>query len=299
MYAQNPILNFKEKYMQNVINSYRFGDEGLEKPKFAISLRNLYNYTGDVIRVRRSSDNSEQDFTSLEITDGTLASFAGAGDAFITTFYDQISSNNVVQSVSSKQPKIVSAGVVVLSNGKPATLSDGVDDFMQSPNGVFPNDLTGFTNMLVSQHVSGFTHIGISEGGGYTSSNNWALTRIVSNRLRGDINFNAAYNDFAATNRNISLQYNPSDLLQHLHTYRFEGGVFVGFQKDNEPEVIDSFEISAKQKFDSEIDLFAFDNLGVETSYGSIYFQELQIFDTYILDTSAHKADINSYYNIY
>lgn len=41
----------------------------------AYSLRNLIDTTTSVVRVRRSSDNTEQDFTSAEITDGTLIDF--------------------------------------------------------------------------------------------------------------------------------------------------------------------------------------------------------------------------------
>jgi len=45
----------------------------------AYSLRNLIDTTTNVVRVRRSSDNTEQDFTSTEITDGTLITFTGIG----------------------------------------------------------------------------------------------------------------------------------------------------------------------------------------------------------------------------
>jgi hypothetical protein len=44
----------------------------------AYSLRHVSDgYTGDVVRVRRSVDNTEQDFNPTEIEDGTLASFVG------------------------------------------------------------------------------------------------------------------------------------------------------------------------------------------------------------------------------
>jgi hypothetical protein len=58
----------------------------------AYSLRYVYEgYSGDVVRVRRTSDQTEQDFNPTEITDGTLESFVGAGnDGFATTWYDQV-----------------------------------------------------------------------------------------------------------------------------------------------------------------------------------------------------------------
>ena len=74
-----------------------------------------------VIRVRRSSDNTEQDFTAVQISDGTLASFCGAGNGFVRTWYDQSgNSNHAAQTSTSLQPRIVNAGVVETEAGKPA-----------------------------------------------------------------------------------------------------------------------------------------------------------------------------------
>jgi len=74
-----------------------------------------------VVRVRRSSDNTEQDFTAKQITDGTLAGFCGTGDGLVTTWYDQSGNgNDAVQTVAASQPKIVDAGVLVMENGKAA-----------------------------------------------------------------------------------------------------------------------------------------------------------------------------------
>tara|TARA_R110001606_G_scaffold13181_2_gene57598 strand:+ start:412 stop:2103 length:1692 start_codon:yes stop_codon:yes gene_type:complete len=86
----------------------------------AYSLRNLIDTTTNVVRVRRSSDNTEQDFTAVEITDGTLTTFTGANDGFVAVWYDQsTNSNNAVQPTAAQQPKIVSSGVVELENNKP------------------------------------------------------------------------------------------------------------------------------------------------------------------------------------
>jgi len=57
----------------------------------AYSLRNLSSSTTDVVRVRRSSNDDEQDFTASEVSGGALATFVGAGnDGFVTTWYDQV-----------------------------------------------------------------------------------------------------------------------------------------------------------------------------------------------------------------
>jgi len=87
----------------------------------AYSLRNLIDTTTNVVRVRRSSDNTEQDFTATEITDNTLTTFTGANDGFVTNWYDQSGNgNNAVNSTATTQYKIVDSGVVYINNGKPA-----------------------------------------------------------------------------------------------------------------------------------------------------------------------------------
>lgn len=95
------------------------------------SLRQLSSTVTNVVRVRRSSDNTEQDFTATEITDGTLTTFCGAGDGFVAKWYDQSNSADVLNFTALQQPKIVSGGVVILENGKPCMEFDGSDDSLQ------------------------------------------------------------------------------------------------------------------------------------------------------------------------
>jgi hypothetical protein len=90
----------------------------------AYSLRKLRTaYTGFAIRVRRSSDNTEQDigFSSNVLDDVALLAFVGSGDGFIAVWYDQQSGAplNLSQASTAAQPKIVVNGVVVTSNSKP------------------------------------------------------------------------------------------------------------------------------------------------------------------------------------
>jgi hypothetical protein len=81
----------------------------------AFSLRKLRRgYTGSCIRVRRASDNSEQNigftlFGGLDIS--ALTTFCSGTDGFVKTLYDQSgSANNITQVTSADQPKIVSSG---------------------------------------------------------------------------------------------------------------------------------------------------------------------------------------------
>ena len=87
----------------------------------AYSLRKLSASTTNVVRVRRSSDNAEQDFTAAQVTDGTLTAFCGAGDGFVSIWYDQSGlGNNLTQTSAANQPQIVSLGSLILKNSKPA-----------------------------------------------------------------------------------------------------------------------------------------------------------------------------------
>jgi hypothetical protein len=91
----------------------------------AYSLRLLDStYTGSAIRVRRSSDNTEQDIgfnVFGELDTVSLTAFAGVGDAFVKTWYDQSgNSNDATQTTTANQPQIVSSGAVITENGKPA-----------------------------------------------------------------------------------------------------------------------------------------------------------------------------------
>jgi hypothetical protein len=88
----------------------------------AYSLRQLATGVTNVVRVRRSSDNSEDDFTPTEIIDGTLTTWVGAGnDGFVTTAYDQSGNGkDLTNATAANQPQIVSSGALITDGGLPA-----------------------------------------------------------------------------------------------------------------------------------------------------------------------------------
>jgi len=106
----------------------------------AYSLRNLSTSTTNVVKVRRSGDDAELDFSASQVSDGTLAAWVVAGggteDGFVTTWYDQSgNSNNGTQATAASQPKIVSSGTLVTENGKAALDFDGTDDYLSVNTG--------------------------------------------------------------------------------------------------------------------------------------------------------------------
>ena len=101
----------------------------------AYSFRKLRNaYTGSAIRVRRSSDNTETNigFTAAGILDTTaLTTFTGAGDGFVTVWYDQSGNGlNVSQATTAAQPKIVAVGTVFTANSKTTMQFDATNDIL-------------------------------------------------------------------------------------------------------------------------------------------------------------------------
>jgi len=89
----------------------------------AYSLRKLRSaYTGSAIRVRRASDNNEQNigFINNVLDTSSLTSFCSGTNGFVTTWYDQSGNGlNATQTTAANQPQIVSSGSVLLLNGKP------------------------------------------------------------------------------------------------------------------------------------------------------------------------------------
>jgi hypothetical protein len=130
------------------------------------------NYTGSAIKVRRSSDNNELDigFVNNELDTASLLDFVGSGNGFVSIWYDQSGEgNNLLQTLASSQPQIVSNGSLILENGKPCVDFLGLrfmalDSFQA---GEFPYDY--ITYAVVSQKQPGKNYI-------YDSSNRHALT---------------------------------------------------------------------------------------------------------------------------
>ena len=111
----------------------------------AYSLRKLSStYTGNAIRVRRSSDNAEQNigFVSNVLDTASLFTFVGAGSGYITTWYDQSGNGrNTTQPVATSQPMIIVVGGLITRGGKPAV---SFYDPFANLNNSLSNAATGF-----------------------------------------------------------------------------------------------------------------------------------------------------------
>lgn len=114
----------------------------------AFSLRKLRDaYTGNCIRVRRSSDNTEQDFgfSSNVLDTASLLSFCGAGNGFVVTWYDQSgNSRDVTQTTAANQPQIVASGVLNTVNSKASINFNGTSHVLLKTAFGSTNSVTNF-----------------------------------------------------------------------------------------------------------------------------------------------------------
>lgn len=98
-------------------------------------------YAGKCIKVRRSSDNTTQDigFAGGVLDTASLATFVGANNGFIDTWYDQSGNGyNATQATTGKQPQIVASGTLktIGTNSKPAILCISANSTeLRFPNG--------------------------------------------------------------------------------------------------------------------------------------------------------------------
>jgi len=219
-----------------IINPYAFGVaqsyllDTYSGAAAAYSLRKLSStYTGNAIRVRRSSDNTEQNigFDSNGNLDTTaLTTFVGANNGFVTTWYDQSGNNkNAIQSSAGSQPRIVTSGTILTKNTKPTLEFNGHNLVISSSQNYFKPLHDGTTKsfvMSVFYRTSSDTYRSImSNNGGNTSTigiqlstaPNWALNDYTVNGSGGVISFNLSANNTTSngTLTMYSMEWDPSN----------------------------------------------------------------------------------------
>ena len=144
----------------------------------AYSLRKLrVGYTGSAIRVRRSSDNAEQDIGfsgNGDLNTSSLLSFVGLGNnGFVKTWYDQ-SGNGIdaTQASNSAQPQIVSGGTMITRNGKSTMLFDGVNDKLATASALPINQIP-MTILTLSYTTLNSNYYFIAGGADFATSNGY------------------------------------------------------------------------------------------------------------------------------
>ena len=119
----------------------------------AVSTRKLRSaYAGSCLRVRRSSDNAEQDigFVSNYLDITSMATFVGANNGFVVKWYDQSgNANDLIQATAANQPKIINAGTLLTQNGKACMTFDGSNDNFDLTTGI--TTVVSWSGFMVSR----------------------------------------------------------------------------------------------------------------------------------------------------
>jgi hypothetical protein len=135
----------------------------------AVSFRKIRSdYTGACIRVRRVTDNVQQDigFINGVLDTTSLLAFLGGVNGALHTMYDQSGNgNNFSNSTNPDQPIIVNSGVVQTLNGRPAALYNGTNQYLV----LLSNPISGavsrnMTAVFRSTRTSGTSTVGGADG---------------------------------------------------------------------------------------------------------------------------------------
>ena len=134
--------------------------------KLAAGLHKLKSsYSGSAIRIRRSSDNTEQDFGFVgnDLDTAAIKTFIGSGTAYVKTLYDQSGNgNHMSQTTTGNQPTLTLNGL----NGKPVIHTNTSQNIYTTTN--FP---TPFSIVYAARQTGGSRGRVLADWNG----NNWLL----------------------------------------------------------------------------------------------------------------------------
>ncbi len=195
----------------------------------AYSLRKLKStYTGSAIRVRRSSDNTEQNIgfnTDGGLDTTALTTFIGSGNGFVTTWYDQSGlGKNAVQSTAANQPQIVNNGVVYNINNKPSIYFNGTK-LLETSSPVLSTGNSPYSIHGVSYNVGSVSST-LFYIGDATSNNGVGLQVISGGSLR-HFWYNREFTSYASS-INFQNYYGVSFDGTNVYTSRNTTTTFIG-----------------------------------------------------------------------
>jgi PKD repeat protein len=276
-------VSIKNNYIE-IIASYFIGLFG--NPNAGYSLRKLSAGATNCIRVRRSSDNTEQDIGFVSNTANSpidttaLLNFVGAGNGFVTTWYDQSSNaKNATQTTAANQPQIVTSGVVNLENGLPTMSFDG----------------TRFLSYNTQSFGSNAHIIMLTKSNAATPTGIFA----VQNDTNADFgiqlwNFSSQYTAFNSTTANSIADGVTANGLQKILQFGRNGSSESYFQRNNTFNSITptSQDTSSRNYFIGTIQSGSFRYNGT--------IQELIIYNsTQYANLNNITTNLNDYYNVF
>lgn len=195
-------------------------------------------YAGSLLRVRRSSDNTEQDIGSSGGTLDTtaLTTFVGANDGFVVTLYDQAGvAMDVTQATAANQPQLVAAGSILTLGGQPALDFDGTNDYLESAVAVssLMTTLAGVVLTVFRAEV-----INTNTGAAYNDDALWADDNsFVGTHLRSSGPDIQAYNWDGNEDKAIVTMATATD---YVHVWRHLSSVLYNYLNTSTPVTVSS-----------------------------------------------------------
>lgn len=194
--------------------------DGISNVAAAYSLRKLRSaYSGSAVRVRRSSDSTEQDIgfaSDGEFDSSAFSSFIGGGTGYVKTWYDQSGNGrNLAQTTTANQPSITLSAV----NSKPAIVFDGSDDSFTYASSITIGSALVLSNYTATSPFG--TYAGLLTG---TANNDVDIVFVAS---QGTTMFYGAVTTLFRSNIRgsnggaVTLSYSP------LSTHKITSGVAV------------------------------------------------------------------------
>lgn len=260
----------------------------------AYSLRKLrVGYSGNAIRVRRSSDNSEQDIGfsgNGDLNTSALLSFVGLGNnGFVKTWYDQSGNGiNVTQATLANQPQIVSGGAMITRNGKATMLFDGTNDKLATTSALPINQIP-MTMLTLSYTTLNSNYYFIAGGADFATSNGYQYaTALLLNNYYSE--FKAVVSSPQASELYVTKSANYAlltNIVQGTTQYLYLNGG------------LGSSKSIALASAASTIPL----NIGGSSSNGAYFNGEINEVIVYnngqLGNVSAMNIDLNNYYGVY
>jgi len=294
LYSEAQIINASAPYRPTWAISCSYILDQYPNAAVAYSLRKLdCDYTGYAIRVRRSSDNSEQDigFTSNgDLDTAALKTFVSTNSGYVVTWYDQSGNAlNATQSTSGNQPLIMDNGVILRDGGLPCITGDGSDDMLNFSTTISSNLIYVFS---VAKRQSGGSAegriIGFSLGDSYDwqSTTGWAAVTVSTSSNTAYTYRSSSY--IASVSVTIGTRY-----LYYAYLNGSGGGIATN---NNSPTTGSTYSTSVNI---TKAGIFAAPWAATASNFkGNI--QEVIV---YTSDQSSNRSSINSnintYYSIY
>jgi len=300
--SNGQVINASRPYRPFTVASCSYLLDQYSGAAAAYSLRKLdCDYSGYAVRVRRSSDNTEQDigFTSNgDFDTSSLKSFVSSNSGYVVTWYDQSGNNsNITQSTAGNQPRIVNAGVVERKGIKPA-----VKFLSASSTYLNGGDILDLSELYFNWYSA--TDVPTANGSAFgKSAASWSDSRWSFLKDGGTLY--GLVSDFLAQSRTASLSYSNTDY-SLFEGYINKASDSNQIRKNNSQIAVNTASIdnsSCNSSFSFFMGVYqdATGTAPLSGYYHNGHIGELIVYRKYwdTTERAAITSNINSYYSIY